>query len=470
MTGTGKNCKKNIERVKNRKVLTLFVLMSLFIVGAGLYEYYTRTAEVILTVENLEIVKGQDVPVFKADISVNGNEKAFINRREHYTIGDLVEDLKQPGAYSIKCEGDIQKEGIYEIKLSLNDTLKKYQRKGVLKVQEGTLNIKNPVGEWEGEKFRKYDGTYVENEFVISNENTYYMNEEGKKAYGWLNIHNQYYYFDETGIMQKEFWVQDGEEWYYLTSTGAMATGWLEIEGNTYYFQENGEMVTGQLFLGMALCTFDDTGKLVEKTASIIDPDKPMIALTFDDGPGSRTMELLEALKEHNARATFFMLGSRIDKYPEVLLKMKEIGCELGNHSYDHPKLSDLKPEEVKAQMEWTNEKIRNITGYDATVMRPPYGAINDTVKANAGMPMILWNIDTLDWKTRNAEMIKESIIGKIKDGDILLLHDIHTETIDAAIELIPLLQEEGYQLVTVSEMAAMKQVQMNDGEKYTDF
>ena len=102
--------------------------------------------------------------------------------------------------------------------------------------------------------------------------------------------------------------------------------------------------------------------------------------------------------------------------------------------------------------------------------MRPPYGAISQTVKENVDMPMILWNIDTLDWKTRDAEKTIENVMENVKDGDIILLHDIHTETIDAAIKLIPMLQEEGYQLVTVSELAGAKGIKMEKGAKYTDF
>ena len=102
--------------------------------------------------------------------------------------------------------------------------------------------------------------------------------------------------------------------------------------------------------------------------------------------------------------------------------------------------------------------------------MRPPYGAISSTLRKNAGMPLILWNIDTLDWKTRNARTTVDIVMKNVDDGDIILMHDIHTESVDAAIELIPKLLEKGYQLVTVSELAAYKNVTLENGEKYTDF
>ena len=220
----------------------------------------------------------------------------------------------------------------------------------------------------------------------------------------------------------------------------------------------------------MALCSFAEDGHLTAKKKSDIDPKKPMVALTFDDGPGKRTSELLDVLDENNAHATFFMLGTNIPRYEDTVKKMKEIGCELGNHSYDHANLSKLDADGVKEQIKSTNKALKDCAGTGATVMRPPYGAISQTVKENVDMPMILWNIDTLDWKTRDAEKTIENVMENVKDGDIILLHDIHTETIDAAIKLIPMLQEEGYQLVTVSELAGAKGIKMEKGAKYTDF
>ena len=211
-------------------------------------------------------------------------------------------------------------------------------------------------------------------------------------------------------------------------------------------------------------------GEAVQPGEDVPEEEKPRIALTFDDGPGPRTSELLAQLEKYNAHATFFMLGQKVPSYPDVIKKMKSIGCELGNHSYDHADLSKLDPAGIQSQMSRTNDGIRNITGSGATLMRPPYGAINSTVAANAGLPMILWNIDTLDWKTRNAQSTIDAVMSKVKDGDIILMHDIHTETVDAALKLIPKLQSEGYQLVTVSELAAAKGKHLLNGNTYTDF
>ena len=198
--------------------------------------------------------------------------------------------------------------------------------------------------------------------------------------------------------------------------------------------------------------------------------NQKMIALTFDDGPGPRTSELLNQLKKYNAHATFFMLGKNVKLYPDAVKQMLKDGNELGNHSYDHQQLTKIDGAAVKKEVDDTNRNIKNICGSPATLLRPPYGAINDTVKSNVGMPMILWNVDTLDWKTRNTQSTIDSVMKNLKDGDIVLMHDIHSQTIDAALELIPKLEEEGYQLVTVSEMAAAKKQDLKDGTAYSDF
>lgn len=200
------------------------------------------------------------------------------------------------------------------------------------------------------------------------------------------------------------------------------------------------------------------------------DYDQPMLALTFDDGPGKYTSKLLDALEEYGAHATFFMVGKNVPKYPDEVKRMLEIGCELGNHSYDHAQLTKLTPEEIQGQVNNTNGEVEKVTGSSATLLRPPYGAVDDNVKQNVGMPMILWSVDTLDWKTKDANATIENVLTNAEDGDIILMHDIHEQSVEAAIQLIPALQEKGYKLVTVSEMAKARGVKLENGEKYFGF
>ena len=330
--------------------------------------------------------------------------------------------------------------------------------------------MKNPIGVWNGNKFKKYDGTYVTSDFVVSKGNTYYFDADGNKVTGWQTIENALYCFDKKGIMQKSRWITTDDGRAYLSDDGKALSGWQTIDGKEYYFDSKGIAATGELKLGLEKCKFSESGELLSKEKTEIDPGKPMVALTFDDGPGPRTSEILDQLKKYNAHATFFMLGKNVKSYPDAIKQMLKDGNELGNHSYDHQQLTKIDAEAIAKEVNDTNENIKNICGSPATVLRPPYGAINDTVKSSVGMPMILWNVDTLDWKTRNTQSIIDEVMRNLKDGDIILMHDIHTQTVDAALQLIPKLEEEGYQLVTVSEMAAAKNKTLENGTAYSDF
>lgn len=421
------------------------------------------------------ILQGEEMPALTAKVSLETKSKKDQKLDDSgFTVQDLAEELENGEGYTLVCEADPDTEGEYPVEVVLSEEIREKLEKewvGLVQIQtkDAAFQVKNPVGDWDGTKFKKYDGTYVTNAFVVSMGNTYYFNEDGEKVTGWQTIGEKQYCFDKDGIMQSGWKEKDGDT-YYMGSDGAAVTGWLELEDSTYYFHQDGKMAVGTVYLGTMMCKFGDDGKLISKEENKIDPNRPVIALTFDDGPGDRTGELLDQLEKYDAKATFFMLGQKVSSYPDEIKKMKEIGCELGNHSYDHPNLAKLGADGVKKQIGDTNSKIQAIVGEGASVMRPPYGAISATLKANAGMPLILWNIDTLDWKTRNAKATVDMVMENAKDGDIILMHDIHTESVDAAIELIPKLLEKGYQLVTVSELAAYKNVTLENGEKYTDF
>ncbi len=186
-----------------------------------------------------------------------------------------------------------------------------------------------------------------------------------------------------------------------------------------------------------------------------IDPDQPMVALTFDDGPTARyTLAILDALKEHHASATFFVLGSRADDFPEILQRMVLEGNEIGNHTFSHKQLTTLSKERVEDEIIATQESIHNVTNMYPQTIRPPYGSKNETVMECAqGRKIVTWTIDTQDWRYRDSERIVSEVVSQVKDGDIILMHDLYATTAEAAIILIPKLQEMGYQLVTVSEL-----------------
>ncbi len=473
-TGIRARRKRYRRRVRNIRVgLTLFVVCLIVVAIPVIKEMLRKPAQITIQVADVEIMQGENLPAFTADVKIQDRDKNKLT--DTYTAEDLAEDLRKGKELTISSKADAEVEGAYVITATLSDYIRKnldgdWKEKVQVTIKNGTCKVKNPIGVWEGNKFKKYDGTYVASDFVVSKGKTYYFDEEGKKVTGWQTIGDSLYCFDKKGIMQKSGWITVDSGKAYLADDGKALTGWQTIDGKEYYFDSKGIAATGEIKLGLEKCKFNENGELISKEKTEIDPNKPMVALTFDDGPGPRTTELLDQLKKYNAHATFFMLGKNVTKYPDAVKQMLKDGNELGNHSYDHQQLTKINADAVAKEIGDTNENIKNICGSPATVLRPPYGAINDTVKSSVGMPMILWNVDTLDWKTRNAQSTIDEVMKNLKDGDIILMHDIHSETIDAALELIPKLEEKGYQLVTVSEMAAAKNKTLENGTAYSDF
>ncbi len=202
----------------------------------------------------------------------------------------------------------------------------------------------------------------------------------------------------------------------------------------------------------------------------VVDPNKPMVALTYDDGPsGNVTTRILNTLEAYDARATFFVVGSRVDSYSYQIKRAHDLGCEIGNHTYNHAKITSLTPDELKSNLLNTDNKVQAITGEPPILMRPPGGSYKtDTVRQNTNYPIIMWSVDTLDWKTRNAQSVISSIQGSVFNGSIILMHDLYDSTAEATEIIVPWLISQGYQLVTVSEMMEAKGIQLQNGVAYS--
>ena len=197
--------------------------------------------------------------------------------------------------------------------------------------------------------------------------------------------------------------------------------------------------------------------------SNVVDKNKKMVAITLDDGPhATNTQKMLDILDAHNAKATFFMLGQNVVNNEEVVKDVYKRGNEIGIHTWDHKQLTKLSQDEIVSQVERTSDAIYKIIGKRPKLVRPPYGAINDTVKNSINYSLILWNIDSLDWKSRDEKQIVPLVMNSVQDGDIILLHDIHSTTVPAVEKIVSQLEEQGYQMVTVSQLLEAKGYDMS--------
>ena len=207
---------------------------------------------------------------------------------------------------------------------------------------------------------------------------------------------------------------------------------------------------------------------IVVSRGRTIDISKAMIALTYDDGPrtdvGARLMNVFE---QYGQRTTFFMVGNRVPSRADEVRRMAADGHEVANHSYDHVYLNKVGAETIHNQVNACNDIIEQTCGIRPRIMRLPGGNKNSTVLANINMPIILWNIDTRDWSHRNTQTTIDSIIGKVKDGDIVLMHELYESTAAASEYVVPQLVAQGFQLVTVSELAELKGKTLAGGGVY---
>ena len=187
---------------------------------------------------------------------------------------------------------------------------------------------------------------------------------------------------------------------------------------------------------------------------SVINENKKLIALTFDDGPGPYTNDLVNILNDNKVNATFFMLGSNLEKYRDTVLNVFNSGNEIGYHSYAHKNFLRQDIDTIKNEFIESNEILKSITGTTFNLVRPPYGAINRDIKNALDASFILWNVDTEDWRYKDSDYLSNYVLENINSGFIVLFHDIHKTSVLAIQKLLPQLYVEGYQVVTVSNLA----------------
>ncbi len=217
-------------------------------------------------------------------------------------------------------------------------------------------------------------------------------------------------------------------------------------------------MIITDLILAMCIlgCVFlnkvvnNQTTSVVNNTVS----ESKKIALTFDDGPNpDYTQKLLAGLRERGVKVTFFLLGKEIEKYPEIVEEIAKDGHLIGNHSYEHVNWNNMSDNEVKEQIDMTNRVIYEVTGKYPEYIRPPYGCCRYNLDCGTTMTEVLWDIDPLDWKTSNSDVVAKHVIDKAEDNDIILLHDASESSVNAALKIIDELEKNGYTFVTVEEI-----------------
>ena len=191
----------------------------------------------------------------------------------------------------------------------------------------------------------------------------------------------------------------------------------------------------------------------------VVDPSRPMVALTFDDGPHAEfTDQILDILEENQAVATFFEVASNLHKDPDAVRRAADMGCEIGSHSYRHANLGKMSAEAIQADLAAADELFVQVLGQAPTLLRPPYGSMNQALKTTSGRTLVTWSIDPQDWLSKNTAKVVSTVqnSGDL-DGQVILLHSIYGSTVEATRILVPWLLEQGYQLVTVSELLTLR-------------
>ena len=192
----------------------------------------------------------------------------------------------------------------------------------------------------------------------------------------------------------------------------------------------------------------------VKYVSSSMVTEPPKIAITFDDGPSnSWTPALLDGLKERGVKATFFLIGQNAEKSPELVKRLDAEGHLIGNHTYHHVEITKVSNDEAYEEITKTNEVIYSITGKNTEYMRPPFGLWQRELELDLEVLPVMWTIDPLDWTTENVDEIVNKVVTEAEENDIILMHDCYKSSVEAALRIIDILKEKGFEFVTVDEL-----------------
>lgn len=344
----------------------------------------------------------------------------------------------------------------------IDEEVNNYTNNLINSVRESTSTL-NKVKKNEKAVLKQVIDTYKVNDDIVSVKITYIIKnvyEDGYKT----NIKTFNYNLKEQKIITLDdmFKPEYKEKLSNLNSDNYLLKE-KEIEfyndsvKSTYDYSNLKEFLNSKILTVKNLnITKEEYDNLFSKK---VESSKKMVAITLDDGPHPvNTQKVLDILKEHNAKATFFMVGQNVENNSNVVKAVYNSGSEIGIHTWSHKQLTKISTDEVIQEVSRTSDAIFNITGQRPKLVRPPYGSVNDNVKnALKEYPLILWNIDSLDWKSRDESKIVPLVMEHVEDADIILLHDIHATTIPALEKIVSQLDEAGYEFVTVSELIEAK-------------
>ena len=207
-------------------------------------------------------------------------------------------------------------------------------------------------------------------------------------------------------------------------------------------------------FLAVFLIGKQGMEQAVETVNELSDEEHPEIALTFDDGPHEvYTGQLLDGLKERGVQVTFFLIGQNIEGKEDVVKRMKAEGHLIGNHTYHHVNLKELSQKEAEQEIQKTGNKIYESAGICTAFVRPPFGEWRKNLDLDMTMIPVSWNVDSLDWTTENTEKIIKRVVKDVEEDDIILMHDVYKTSVEAALQIVDILKERGYEFVTVDKL-----------------
>lgn len=195
------------------------------------------------------------------------------------------------------------------------------------------------------------------------------------------------------------------------------------------------------------------TGQTDLETSAKCSDEMPQLALTFDDGPSEYTITLSEGLKERGVQATFFLLGENMERNEAAVKQLAQDGHLLGNHSYHHVQLNKLSQSKACQEIVKTNNLIYEYTGIYPMYVRPPYGEWDTKLDCGIDMIPVFWSVDSLDWKLKNTDQIVKKVLAQVEDGDIILMHDGYSTSVEAAFQIVDNLKKEGFRFVTADKM-----------------